>query len=98
MPGLLRTFRRRAMYETLMEAVVADENCKLALQAVKRNQGAAGIDQMTTEQLETHLQANWWILKDKLLKGTYVPTPVRRGNVTQPGGGKRKLGKPTVEA
>jgi RNA-directed DNA polymerase len=66
------------MYEKLMEAVVADENYRLALGAVKRNRGAAGMDRMTTEQLEPHLQANWWILKDKLLKGTYVPSPVRR--------------------
>ena len=76
--GTLRTFRRRAMYETLMELVVTDQNCKLALKAVKRNKGAAGIDRMTTAQLETHFEANWWILKDKLLKGTCVPSPVRR--------------------
>jgi hypothetical protein len=61
------------MYETLMEAAVAEENCQQALRAVKRNQGAAGIDRMTTEELEPRLQANWWILKGKLLKGTYVP-------------------------
>jgi len=85
------------MYETMMEAVVADENCKLALQAVKRNQGAAGIDRMTTEQLEPHLQANWWILKDKLLKGSYVPTPVRRVEIPKPSGGMRMLGIPTVQ-
>ena len=66
------------MYEKLMKAVVTDENCRLALEAVVRNQGAAGIDRMTTAELEPHLQANWWILKDKLLKGSYVPTPVRR--------------------
>ena len=66
------------MYETLMEAAVTDGNYRLALGAVQRNQGAAGIDRMTTVQLEPHLQANWWILKDKLLKGTYVATPVRR--------------------
>ena len=97
MPGTLRTFRRRAMYETLMEAVVADENCRLALQAVTRNQGAAGIDRMTTEELEPHLQANWWILKDKLLKGSYVPTPVRRVEIPKPSGGVRMLGIPTVQ-
>ena len=85
------------MHETLMEAVVEDENCKLALQAVRRNGGAAGIDRMTTEQLEPHLQANWWILKDKLLKGTYVPTPVRRVEIPKPSGGKRMLGIPTVQ-
>jgi len=85
------------MYETLMETVVADENCKLALQAVKRNQGAAGIDRMTTEQLGPHLEANWWILKDKLLKGSYVPSPVRRVEIPKPNGGTRMLGIPTVQ-
>jgi group II intron reverse transcriptase/maturase len=85
------------MYETLMEAVVADENYRPALEAVKRNRGAAGIDRMTTEQLEPHLQANWWILRDKLLKGTYVPSPVRRVEIPKPSGGTRMLGIPTVQ-
>jgi len=40
------------MYEQLMERVATEENCQLALQAVKRNHGAAGIDRMTTDQLE----------------------------------------------
>jgi len=85
------------MYEKLMESVVADENCTLALKAVKRNQGAAGIDRMTTTELEPHLQANWWILKDKLLKGTYIPSPVRRVEIPKPNGGTRMLGIPTVQ-
>jgi RNA-directed DNA polymerase len=95
--GDLRTFRRRAMYETLMEAVVSDENCQRALEAVKRNDGAAGIDRMTTGQLEAHLKANWWIVRDKLLKGTYVPSPVRRVEIPKPNGGMRMLGIPTVQ-
>jgi group II intron reverse transcriptase/maturase len=85
------------MYETLMEAAVTDENYAQAVVAVKRNQGAAGIDRMSTAQLETHLQANWWILKDKLLKGTYVPSPVRRVEIPKPNGGTRMLGIPTVQ-
>ena len=85
------------MYENLMESVVSDENYKLALQAVKRNKGAAGMDRMTTTELEPHLQANWWILKDKLLKGTYVPSPVRRVEIPKPSGGVRMLGIPTVQ-
>ena len=95
--GAPRTFRRRAMYEKLMEQAVADGNYALAQAAVKRNQGAAGIDRMTTEQLEPHLQAHWWILKDKLLKGTYVPSPVRRVEIPKPSGGTRMLGIPTVQ-
>jgi retron-type reverse transcriptase len=85
------------MYEKLMEAVVADENYQLALGAVKRNRGAAGVDRMTTAQLEPHLQANWWILQDKLLKGTYVPSAVRRVEIPKPSGGRRMLGIPTVQ-
>jgi hypothetical protein len=45
------------MYEKLMEEVVTDENCALALAAVKRNKGAAGIDRMTTKELESHSDA-----------------------------------------
>ena len=85
------------MYETLMELAVTDENCKLAVKAVKRNKGAAGIDRMTTAQLEPHFEANWWILKDKLLKGTYVPSPVRRVEIPKPSGGTRMLGIPAVQ-
>jgi group II intron reverse transcriptase/maturase len=85
------------MYENLMEAAVTDENCQLALKAVKRNKGAAGIDRMTTAELDGHLEANWWILKDKLLKGTYVPSPVRRVEIPKPSGGTRMLGIPTVQ-
>jgi len=80
-----------------MEAAVEDENSRQALKAVKRNDGSAGIDRMSTEESEEHLEANWWILKDKLLKGTYVPAPVRRVKISKPSGGTRMLGIPTVQ-
>ena len=44
------------MYENLMEAVVSPENATRAWKAVKRNQGAPGIDGMTTEQLRDHIR------------------------------------------
>jgi RNA-directed DNA polymerase len=85
------------MYENLMEAVVTDENCALALAAVKRNQGAAGIDRMQTTELESHLQAHWEKIRAKLLAGSYVPSPVRRVEIPKPSGGTRMLGIPTVQ-
>jgi group II intron reverse transcriptase/maturase len=85
------------MYESLMEAAVTDGNCQSALKAVKRNKGAPGIDRMGTAELEQHLETNWWILKDKLLKGTYIPSPVRRVEIPKPSGGTRMLGIPTVQ-
>jgi len=85
------------MYENLMEEVVTDENCALALAAVKRNQGAAGIDRMTTKELESHLQTHWLKIRAKLRAGTYVPSPVRRVEIPKPSGGTRMLGIPTVQ-
>jgi len=82
------------MYENLMEAAVADENSRQALKAVRRNDGSPGIDRMSTEELEEHLEANWEILKAKLLKGTYTPSPVRRKDIEKQGGGNANVGNP----
>jgi RNA-directed DNA polymerase len=85
------------MYENVMEEVVGEENRQLALKAVTRNQGAAGIDHMKTTELESHLQAHWDWIRAKLLAGTYVPSPVRRVEIPKPSGGRRMLGIPTVQ-
>ena len=79
-----------------MEQVVSPENYRTALEAVKRNQGAAGIDGMQTTELEEHLEKNWEKIRAKLLAGTYIPSPVRRVEIPKPSGGKRMLGIPTV--
>ena len=63
------------MYENLMDEVVTEDNRKRALDAVTRNKGAAGIDRMTTKELENHLQTRWEKIRAKLLDGTYVPSP-----------------------
>jgi RNA-directed DNA polymerase len=85
------------MYESLMEEVVKEENRTVALEAVKRNRGAAGIDHMKTTELESHLQAHWENIRAKLLAGTYVPSPVKRVEIPKPSGGTRMLGIPTVQ-
>jgi hypothetical protein len=83
------------MYENLMEEVVTEENRVRALEAVKRNRGAAGIDRMKTTELESHLQAHWEWIQTKLLAGTYVPSPVRRVEIPKPNGGTRRLVRDT---
>ena len=85
------------MYESLMEEVVGEENRHAAMEAVKRNHGAAGIDHMKTTELESHLQKHWASIRAKLLAGTYVPSPVRRVEIPKPSGGTRMLGIPTVQ-
>lgn len=80
----------------LMERVVERDNLIRALKQVKRNGGSPGVDGMTVEELSSHLKENWLRLKETLLKGTYLPSPVRRVEIPKPGGGMRKLGIPTV--
>lgn len=84
------------MYEELMEEVVAQANAEAAWKAVKRNQGAPGIDGMTTEQLGDHVRKHWEAIRAKLMDGTYAPSPVRRVEIPKPQGGVRLLGIPTV--
>src|SRR5262249_34751905 len=59
------------------------------------NGGAPGIDGMKTEELNGHLLQHWPKIHAKLMAGTYVPSPVRRGGNPEPKGGKQVLGNPT---
>lgn len=85
------------MYEHVMEEVVRPEHVPVALAAVVRNGGAAGIDGMETTALESHLQTHWAQIRAKLLAGTYRPSPVRWVEIPKPTGGTRTLGIPTVQ-
>ena len=83
------------MHDDLMEQVVAEENLRRALAAVKRNHGAAGIDGMTRDQLESHFRRHGEKIRAKLVAGDWTPSPVRRVEIPKPSGGKRRLGIPT---
>ena len=80
----------------LMEEVCERENLKEALQRVKRNKGAPGVDGMTVEELPGYLKEHWPTIRDQLLRGVYQPRPVKRVSIPKPGGGMRRLGIPTV--
>lgn len=45
--------------ERLMEEVCERENCLQAYKRVKSNQGSAGIDGMTVEELSGYLKEHW---------------------------------------
>src|SRR5215831_1331831 len=85
-----------AITEQLMEEVCERENCKRALKRVKANQGSAGVDGMTVQQLPAYLKQHWPAIREQLLSGTYKPQPVKRVEIPKPDGGVRKLGIPTV--
>ncbi|MET0943364.1 MAG: group II intron reverse transcriptase/maturase [Mesorhizobium sp.] len=82
--------------EHLMEAICDPDNIEAALDAVKRNKGAPGIDGITVKQLPSILSARWPEIERQLLQGRYQPQPVRRVKIPKPAGGTRNLGIPTV--
>lgn len=80
----------------LMDIICERENMRRALQRVRSNKGAPGVDGMTVDQLPSYLRRHWGQVKEDLLKGTYKPMPVRRKEIPKPQGGVRMLGIPTV--
>jgi RNA-directed DNA polymerase len=81
---------------TLMEEVVSTANIERAAARVKKNKGAPGIDGMKVEELDGWLREQWAGVRERLLAGTYEPTPVQRVMIPKRGGGERMLGIPTV--
>ena len=80
----------------LMEWLVSKDNMTKAYKRVVRNKGAAGVDGITIEDFNEHLNGCWEEIKQQLLDGIYQPQPVRRVEIPKPNGGVRKLGIPTV--
>jgi RNA-directed DNA polymerase len=79
-----------------MEEVLTRENLSRALKRVKENKGAAGVDEMTVDDLESYLRREWPRLRKELLEGRYKPKAVRRVMIPKVDGGQRALGIPTV--
>jgi RNA-directed DNA polymerase len=80
-----------------IESVVGDKNMKEAIAAVIRNKGAPGIDSITTKEIKEVMQKEWPRIKQNILDGKYLPSPVRRVEIPKPdGSGVRQLGIPTV--
>ena len=82
--------------ERLMERMLERENVMSALRRVEANRGSAGVDGMPVSQLRNYLKEHWPCIREQLLTGQYIPSPVRRVELPKPGGGIRKLGIPTV--
>jgi group II intron reverse transcriptase/maturase len=79
-----------------MEQVVERGNLARALKRVRRNQGSAGIDGMTVDELVPYLREQWGGIREALLAGTYQPSAVRHHQIPKPDGRVRTLGIPTV--
>src|SRR5215831_6431819 len=81
-------------YSRIMEEICEWENLKEAMRRVKTNKGSAGIDGMTVDELPDYRAL--LVIRERLLRGTYKPQPVKRVEIPKPDGGVRKLGIPTA--
>ena len=83
--------------ERVMERVCDRGRLHRAWEAVRSNDGAAGLDHMTVEAFGERAEHYLDLIHEKLAAGTYRFKPVRRVEIPKPGSTKkRKLGIPTV--
>jgi len=64
--------------------------------AIKKNKGAAGIDEVSIAEFETKLKDNLFKLWNRMASGTYFPPAVKAVDIPKKTGGTRTLGIPTV--
>ena len=67
-----------------------------AYKAVKKNKGAAGIDDVSITKFEANLKDNLYKLWNRMSSGTYFPPAVKAVEIPKKNGGIRTLGIPTV--
>lgn len=80
----------------ILGKILDKDNLNRAYKRVKANKGAPGVDGMTIEMALSWLKENHKELMERIQKGKYTPSPVRRVEIPKPDGGIRKLGIPTV--
>jgi RNA-directed DNA polymerase len=68
-----------------------------AYQICRTNDGTAGVDGITFEDIERQGVTTWLgVLEEELKRKTYRPSPVRRVHIPKPDGKTRPLGIPTI--
>jgi len=67
-----------------------------AWKRVKANNGAAGVDRMSTDAFLEFARQHWERIRASLYGGTYRPAAVLRVMIPKATGGERPLGIPTV--
>ena len=68
-----------------------------AIEKVVSNKGAAGVDSMTTAEVESYYFTHGFEIITQIKNKIYKPLPVRRVYIPKPNGKKRPLGIPAVK-
>ena len=82
--------------ENLFERLCTVETLRAGFRAVKKNGGSPGVDGISIEAYEHHLEEELARLKAELVSWSYKPSPVRRVEIPKPNGGVRLLGVPCI--
>lgn len=78
----------------LIEWILQDSNIARAIEQVKRNRGAAGIDKMMVDEVKSYFAKHGEEIKTQIRNKQYKPTPVKRVYIPKANGKKRPLGIP----
>ena len=83
--------------DDLLDKILMPENIRAAIDEVRKNKGAPGIDKMPVEELMGYFALNESAVIRQILNKEYKPQPVRRVYIPKPNSDKlRPLGIPTV--
>ena len=67
-----------------------------AYKQVRKNQGSAGVDGIMMQEFEANRSRLLYKLWNRLVSGSYFPSPVKRVEIPKSGGKTRPLGIPTI--
>ena len=81
----------------LIEKILSEDSINEAIGKVVSNKGAAGVDSMTTAEVESYYFTHGFEIITQIKNKIYKPLPVRRVYIPKPNGKKRPLGIPAVK-
>lgn len=80
----------------LIEKITSYQNMTQAIEQVKKNKGAPGVDEMTVDELDHYFYQQGRDLVQEIRSMTYRPKAVKRVYIPKSDGKQRPLGIPTV--
>ena len=80
----------------MIASILSKGNMTQAFHQVRKNQGAAGVDGISVNDLAANLRQRWDSIKHQVETGSYQPDPILGVEIPKPSGKKRLLGIPTV--